>query len=143
MSRGSSRRKLLFCLHIFPFHTRISWLQLSSKLSEDSSLAYVRLENFKVLQQSETSLKLLVVGFGKIANRYQRACGPAYRSYFPQERYKIITGGIKMAVDVVEEVLNQRGLLVSAEEARNLMTKWTAKNFAEAASTLQVCTLKH
>ena len=43
-----------------------------------------------------------------------------------------------MAVDIVEEILAQKGLLMSAEQARGLMSRWTTREFAAVASTLQV-----
>lgn len=44
-----------------------------------------------------------------------------------------------MAINVIEEVLAQKGLLVSPQEATVLLTKWTASGFASAANNLQVC----
>ena len=43
-----------------------------------------------------------------------------------------------MAVDIVAEVLAQRGALVSAEEARALMERWTAQEYAVTVNSLQV-----
>lgn len=43
-----------------------------------------------------------------------------------------------MAVDIVAEVLAQRGVLVSPEEARALMERWTATEYATVANSLQV-----